>query len=1216
MATNGFVWFWKDDTGWTPYSDVHQDAIETARIRGEDHVILQIGGSQAPYLLDFGDEVQENLELGHRRLVSKANEYSVWYWKDDDGVTWNMYDQEHAEILTRAEAENEPEVYLVINEVLYRIDLPRRLQMNFDNQNTGNSSREVRQGRRAIQRQADTTSNQSNNNNSSSNQGGGDGRLDDIPIDPDMEPIAPPSYLCPISFHIMDDPVTTSAGSTYDRKAIQWWLNDHDTDPLTKRPIQDKLLVPNNALKQTIEDWKKEYRSKLKSEAESAQTKPLSVRKDDFCNQTLKVVFLGQNKMGTSSIVQKLVHGKDANNITTNGGNQNSSSTSPGLQICDWRPTPELQFHLLDFRGQASLHSYRSIGFSPQALFVIVWDLGVSNISASFHQDSDKKTLKQDIQDKVQYWVDRINERVSNAVILLVASYSDKFQPINGRRFSQVDHSVATEKDAQQRCQFLKETLVSGSATILYGDDEDDPVVRVSGYSSAGIDKLQARILEIAPQQQIIVSAAVGGHREIRQTIISMKQTGYKMVDLDELERALKEAAISADDMDQALSWLVNVGEILNFPSLPSPFDKVIILDQSWFFRLCGCILRPNWKVAVRDGRRREDRGCAPSFGGAVSENCPAISKEDASMLWLNHLGTTDFSQSLSAKSFTSTDVLDFVQTLMVHMGVLVPVDEDVGPLSSQKLYAPDFEAQTPRYIPPHIAQTPGASYLSASLLCIPSLLIKGDHDNGLNDVSFVSGSSTGLAHQVQFQDKAPDCFMEEVTVALLRNITMRLKENEETGNEGVLALERVHCWRSVFLVRFSWNRSNERGETQRATVEVCSQLVDSAAWQKNGGVNGAGDRTQGIEGYMFTSATVVKGGGGQNIWEGGYGLVLETIHAVIGGHQGLNFATSVFCPSCLASKGIHGSHFWDLEDVDQALKESGKQLKCRSGHLVSPDLLTGTGSVVDVQPTNELEPSLKQAVVLVGLYDARERSNKIQRLGSGVIVDVSRGLIVTAARNLMKIEGQAQFGQNYCGILGGKVVIGVMPSEDSDEAVFRYYARIVAKDPALEDSKVCHVDACILKITSRFEEDVEGNGDGCCEEIELLLRDNPAKIAAQHLVQLPTQTRSNLEDRVSVLGYEQSNDYSTVNRRLNDVSGYICQKKSATASPEDRFTFQPLKTTVVMADAKPGHFGGPCVNRQGEIVGILSSGDPDEDSRSFVVPVSEWADLVANASP
>lgn len=274
MSGIGFVWFWKNDAGsWTPYPDEHQDAIERARIQGEDHVILQIGPNQTPYLIDFKDEVQENLEYGHRRLVSRANEFTVWYWRDDDGVTWNLYDPEHADTLTRAESEKEPEVYLVINETLYRIDLPRRLQINFDN-HAGNNTREIRQGRSNI------ISNDYNNHNnaSSSTPPGTTHPMDDETapvIDTEMEAVAPKPFLCPISFHIMSDPVTTFVGSTYDRENIQWWLKDHQTDPLTKRPIPDKLLVPNNAMKESIEEWKLDYHKNF-----------LSQQKKELCRQT------------------------------------------------------------------------------------------------------------------------------------------------------------------------------------------------------------------------------------------------------------------------------------------------------------------------------------------------------------------------------------------------------------------------------------------------------------------------------------------------------------------------------------------------------------------------------------------------------------------------------------------------------------------------------------------------------------------------------------------------------------------------------------------------------------------------------------------------------------------------------------------------------------------------------------------------------------------
>jgi hypothetical protein len=62
-----------------------------------------------------------------------------------------------------------------------------------------------------------------------------------------------PEYLvCPISFELFVDPVVCMDGQTYERAAIEEWLVDHDTSPLTNVILPSKVVVPNYALLQAI----------------------------------------------------------------------------------------------------------------------------------------------------------------------------------------------------------------------------------------------------------------------------------------------------------------------------------------------------------------------------------------------------------------------------------------------------------------------------------------------------------------------------------------------------------------------------------------------------------------------------------------------------------------------------------------------------------------------------------------------------------------------------------------------------------------------------------------------------------------------------------------------------------------------------------------------------------------------------------------------------
>ena len=51
------------------------------------------------------------------------------------------------------------------------------------------------------------------------------------------------SFLCPITKNIMKNPVITPYGTTYDKDAIISWLKTNETCPLTKKPLNRKMLT-------------------------------------------------------------------------------------------------------------------------------------------------------------------------------------------------------------------------------------------------------------------------------------------------------------------------------------------------------------------------------------------------------------------------------------------------------------------------------------------------------------------------------------------------------------------------------------------------------------------------------------------------------------------------------------------------------------------------------------------------------------------------------------------------------------------------------------------------------------------------------------------------------------------------------------------------------------------------------------------------------------
>lgn len=63
------------------------------------------------------------------------------------------------------------------------------------------------------------------------------------------------TFYCPITYTIMLDPVIGPDGHTYERNAIQQWLTTSNVSPITKQPMSTSNLIPNIALRDTIQSY-------------------------------------------------------------------------------------------------------------------------------------------------------------------------------------------------------------------------------------------------------------------------------------------------------------------------------------------------------------------------------------------------------------------------------------------------------------------------------------------------------------------------------------------------------------------------------------------------------------------------------------------------------------------------------------------------------------------------------------------------------------------------------------------------------------------------------------------------------------------------------------------------------------------------------------------------------------------------------------------------
>lgn len=65
----------------------------------------------------------------------------------------------------------------------------------------------------------------------------------------------PKGFLCPLTMEIMYDPVLDAEGNTYERVALLEWLTKEHTSPISRQPLSEQMLNPNNALRDAIHEF-------------------------------------------------------------------------------------------------------------------------------------------------------------------------------------------------------------------------------------------------------------------------------------------------------------------------------------------------------------------------------------------------------------------------------------------------------------------------------------------------------------------------------------------------------------------------------------------------------------------------------------------------------------------------------------------------------------------------------------------------------------------------------------------------------------------------------------------------------------------------------------------------------------------------------------------------------------------------------------------------
>jgi Mg-chelatase subunit ChlD len=82
----------------------------------------------------------------------------------------------------------------------------------------------------------------------------------------------PQAYLCPITLSVMIEPYSDNDGNSYEKDAIFKWISERGISPITRNPMMIGDLRPNRALKDAIDEFMNQNKTKHAQPAEQSES--------------------------------------------------------------------------------------------------------------------------------------------------------------------------------------------------------------------------------------------------------------------------------------------------------------------------------------------------------------------------------------------------------------------------------------------------------------------------------------------------------------------------------------------------------------------------------------------------------------------------------------------------------------------------------------------------------------------------------------------------------------------------------------------------------------------------------------------------------------------------------------------------------------------------------------------------------------------------------
>ena len=482
----------------------------------------------------------------------------------------------------------------------------------------------------------------------------------------------------------------------------------------------------------------------------------------------------------------------------------------------------------------------------------------------------------------------------------------------------------------------------------------------------------------------------------------------------------------------------------------------------------------------------------------------------------------------------------------------------------------------------------------------------------------------TTLSQSWLLENRPPCGMFDQVTIAALDELNGIVDDNQNTGYMNNMTtkvrVDQLMCWKTSLYVKLI--ETHIEPPLRKKIVELFIHLVDSDSPE----CPASHTLKKGTK--LVVSAKGALCHNGEIIWKLGYRNVLDSIESVVKKAVGGELKREVSCPSCMANSDPCKANVWKLNNysVDDQTQPT---LYCDAGHSVSTKLIYGSrDDDTDSRPVcttctctssiisgtfREERPgmSIKKLLggfVLVALWDTIEK--RIVKIGTGFVANGSTGLILTAGHIFYKLEEGKKVGPRF---KGDKVIIGTMKSKEgngNDIAYFTYSAKIISTD-------IANMDAVVLRITSKFEKPFQ------CPSGYLNLQPNvPIMYDKFELEEMKTLELedAHLEEQIRIIGFNQSgkgNPLSHYNHTASVTKGYVCEKGNPVSSEQGRKDniFSPRSEIVVECISHEGQSGGPCVNQDGKVIGMVARMLPNDSRLCYLVPTSELRKILKKAN-